>query len=184
MEAKPMDTLDYIEDVDDNNNEDQMEKMGAFEWYRGDHYDDFDVDGDTNDADNNADDATNKDDNDNERNDNDETSATSEEEIDGDEDRQRAREKNTEEEKEKTTGKQDAKKKEEMKPFKFKEEMENVCQCLAFTHGHRMEKDKQMQRLIKAFGKKKKWSDLRAKREDDEKKVMMHKFNKDMKLRF
>ena len=51
--------------------------------------------------------------------------------------------------------------------------MKIVCKCLELTHRHRAEEQIQMERLIKAFGKKKKWLDIRAKMEDDHRKAMM-----------
>ena len=84
----------------------------------------------------------------------------------------------------KTTGKWDPKKKEEKKPFNFKEEMKIVCKCLELTHRHRAEEQIRMERLIKLFGKKKKWLDIGAKMEDDHRKTMMRKFDEDLKLHF
>ena len=177
MQAMPVDTLDYVEDEDvvDNDNEEPSENTGTFDRYRGNNDDDFDVD-------NGADQEDDNDDDDEERNDDDNTSATIEEQIGGNEDRPGEREKSTEDEK--TTGKQVAKKKEEKKPFKFEAEMQIVCKHLELTHGHRVEEQMQMDRSIKAFGKKKKWLDWRAKMEKDHRKAMMQKFDEDLKLRF
>ena len=99
--------------------------------------------------------------------------ATSEEEIGKDEDKELEK-KHRKGKGNKQQPNEKQKKKEEN--FNFKEEMENICQHL-FTHSHRME-EKQTERIIKAFHKNEKWIDLRGKREDDEMKAMMHKFNK------
>ena len=62
--------------------------------------------------------------------------------------------------------------------------MEIICKCLELTHGHSIEEQMQTDRMIKAYRKKKKWIDWRAKIEDDHRKAMMHKFDEDLKLHF
>ena len=86
-----------------------------------------------------------KDDHDQERDDND-TSATSEEKVGSDY----------------RPGEGDARKKEEKIPFNFEAEMEMLCKHLSFTHGHDIEERLRMDRIIKAYHKKKEWNNLRA----------------------
>ena len=123
MQSLPEDTLDYVEDqdVEDNNDEDQLEDKKAFDRYRGDDDDNFDIEGDyDDDANTNADEEDDIDDDDQDRDGDDDKLATSEEKIGGDD----------------RPGEQDARKKEEKIRFNFEEEMEMVCQGLAFTHRH------------------------------------------------
>ena len=153
MQSVLEDTLDYVEDqnVEDNNDkedndEDQLENKKAFDRYRGND-DNFNVEGDYDTAaNNNGDEEDDNDDDDQERDDNDDTSATSEEKV-GSDDR---------------PGEWDARKKEEKICFNFEVGMEMVCKCLAFTHGHDIEELLRMDRMIKAFCKKKEWLNLRA----------------------
>ena len=100
-----------------------MENKKAFDRYRGND-DNFNVEGDYDNAtNNNRDEEDDNNDDDQERDDDDDTSATSEEKV-GSDDR---------------PGEWDARKKEEKIPFNFEAEMEMVCKCLAFTHGHDVE---------------------------------------------
>ena len=171
MQSIPEDTLDYVEDqdVEDDNDEDQLENKKAFDRYRGNDDDNFDVEGDYNDvANNNGDEEDDNDDDDQVRDDDDDTSATSEEKISGDD----------------RPGERDARKKEEKIPFNFEEEMEMVCKRLAFTHGHEVEEQLRTARIIKAFHKKKEWLNLREQMEDEQRKAMAEKFDEDLRLHF
>ena len=62
--------------------------------------------------------------------------------------------------------------------------MEMVCKRLELSHVHRLEEQLCMDRLIKAFRKKKKWLNWRAEKEDEHRKAMDQKFDEDLKLCF
>ena len=78
----------------------------------------------------------------------------------------------------------DDEKREELKPFNFQEEMGTLCKRLKVTHGHRGEEELRMQRMIRAYHKKKKWLNLRAEKEAEQKQAMAQKFDEDLRLRF
>ena len=78
----------------------------------------------------------------------------------------------------------DDEKREEPKPFNFEEEMGTLCKRLKSSHGHRAEEELRTQRMIRAYHKKKKWLNLRAEKEAEQKQAMAQKFDEDLRLRF
>ena len=59
-----------------------------------------------------------------------------------------------------------------------------VCKHLVFTHGHDIEEQLWMARMIKAFHKKKEWLNSKVLMENEERKAMAEKFDKDLRLHF
>ena len=59
-----------------------------------------------------------------------------------------------------------------------------ICKHLESTHRHRIEELLHTDRIIKAFHKKKKWINLRAQMEDEHRKVMLRKFDEDLRISF
>ena len=76
----------------------------------------------------------------------------------------------------------DDEKREEPKPFNFKEEMGTLCRRFQLCHAHRAEEQLRTDRMIRAFWKKKKWLNWRAEKEAEQKQAMAQKFDEDLCL--
>ena len=78
----------------------------------------------------------------------------------------------------------DNEEREEKKSFNFEEEMKTLCKRLESSHAHRAEEALRTDRLIRAFGEKKKWLNWRVEKEAERKEAMARKFDEELHLRF
>ena len=76
----------------------------------------------------------------------------------------------------------DDEKREELKPFNFKEEMGTLCKRFQLCHAHRAEEQLRTDRMIRVFRKKNKWLNWRAEKEAEQKQAMAQKFDEDLRL--
>ena len=78
----------------------------------------------------------------------------------------------------------DDEKSEERKSFNFEEEMGTLCKRLESSHAHQAEEALRMDRLIRAFRKKKRWLNWRAEKEAEQKEAMARKFDEELHLHY